>query len=48
MEQFVTQQTGLPSRVAQDPLLAVATGAQICLENLFQWRPALESSDDDA
>ncbi|MEX0936585.1 MAG: rod shape-determining protein [Pirellulales bacterium] len=47
MERFVTQQTGLPSRIAQDPMSAVAAGAQICLENLSQWRSALESSDDD-
>ncbi len=47
MDQFVTQQTALPARVSEDALSAVATGAQICLENLSQWRHWLESSDDD-
>jgi rod shape-determining protein MreB len=47
MDQFIMQQTGLPARVSQDATCAVAKGAQICLENLSQWRSWLESSDDD-
>jgi len=47
IDRFVGQQTGLPARVAPEPLAAVARGMQICLENLDQWRPTLQSSDDD-
>ncbi len=44
---FLGQQTGLPVRLAPEPLLSVAKGARICLEHLHQWRRSLESSDDD-
>lgn len=47
IDRFLAEQTGLPVRVVQEPISAVAKGAQICLEHLDQWRPALESSDDD-
>ncbi len=44
---LVAEQTGLPVRVAPDALAAVAKGTQICLERFSQWRPALQSSDDE-
>jgi rod shape-determining protein MreB len=47
IDRCITDQTGLPTRVAADPLAAVVKGTQICMENLSHWRPALESSDDD-
>jgi rod shape-determining protein MreB len=47
LDRFVTEQTGLPARVAVDALSAVAKGTLICLEHLDQWRKTLESSDDD-
>ena len=47
IDRFVTEQTGLPARVAPEPLTAVAKGTLICLEHLDQWRPTLESSEDD-
>lgn len=47
LDRFITEQTGLPARVAPEPLLAVAKGALVCLEHLDQWRPVLESSEDD-
>jgi len=47
IDRFVTEQTGLPARVADDALSAVAKGTLICLEHLGQWRKTLESSDDD-
>ncbi len=37
----------MPGRVTAEPLLSVAKGAQVCLENLPQWRKLLESSHDD-
>jgi len=47
IDRFITHETGLPVRVAPEPLCAVATGALVCLEHLDTWRSALESSDDD-
>lgn len=47
IDRFIAEQTGLPIRVAPDPLCTVAKGTLICLEHLEQWRPTLESSDDD-
>ena len=47
IDRFIAEQTGLPVRVAPEPLSAVAKGTLICLEHLDQWRSTLESSDDD-
>ena len=47
IDRFISEQTGLPVRLAPEPLFAVAKGTLICLEHLDQWRPSLESSDDD-
>ena len=42
---FISEQTGLPTRVYEDPLGAVASGALACLEHLDRWRGSLESSE---
>ena len=47
LDRYLGEQTGLPTRVATDPLGAVARGTLMCLENLDRWRSSLESSDDD-
>ncbi len=47
LERFIAERTGLPARLAAEPMTAVAKGTLVCLENLEQWRHALESSDDD-
>jgi rod shape-determining protein MreB len=47
LDRYLAEQTGLPVRLAAEPLTAVATGALACLENLERWRATLESSDDD-
>jgi rod shape-determining protein MreB len=47
IDRFIAERTGLPVRVAAEPLVAVAHGALICMEHLDQWRGTLESSDDD-
>ncbi len=47
IDRFVSEQTGLPVRVAPQPRNAVADGMLICLEHLDRWRPTLQSSDDD-
>jgi rod shape-determining protein MreB len=47
IDRYLADHTGLPVRIAPEPLSAVATGTRICLEHLDRWRSALESSDDD-
>jgi rod shape-determining protein MreB len=47
LDRYLSEHTGVPARLAADPLLAVAEGTLICLEHLDQWRPLLASSDDD-
>ena len=47
IDRFLAERTGLPVRIAPEPLTTVARGALICLEHLDQWRPILRSSDED-
>jgi rod shape-determining protein MreB len=47
LDRFMSEQTGLPARLADEPLFTVARGTAICVEHLSQWRSALVSSDDD-
>ncbi len=47
LDDFLSERTGIPTRVATDALSAVAKGSLICLEHLSQWRGSLESNDDD-
>jgi len=47
IDRFIADETGLPVRIAPEPLSTVATGMLICLEHLDRWRSDLESSDDD-
>ena len=47
MDQFVREQTGLPARLAAEPLTAVVRGLLICLEHFEQWRGAMQSGEDD-
>jgi rod shape-determining protein MreB len=47
IDRYVTERTGLPARVAPDPLTAVARGTLICMEHLDRWRTMLQSSDED-
>ena len=47
LDRFIGERTGLPTRVASDPLTACARGTLICLEHLDKWRSTLESSDAD-
>lgn len=47
LDRFLAEQTGLPARMASDPLTAVAQGALVCLEHLDPWRAMLESSDEN-
>jgi rod shape-determining protein MreB len=46
LDRFLSERTGIPVRLAAEPMLAVATGTQICLENLAQWRNFVESGDE--
>jgi rod shape-determining protein MreB and related proteins len=47
LDKVFIEQTGLPVRVAEDPLTCVARGTGICLDHLYEWRPTLESSEND-
>lgn len=47
IDRFIGEQTGLPVRVASDPLTAVARGLLICMEHFQQWRRWLQSSEED-
>jgi len=46
LDRFLSEQTGMPVRLAPDPLTAVVRGAAICLEQLDRWRTMLEPSDE--
>jgi len=48
LDRYLAEHTGLPVRLAPDPLTAVARGTQICLEQLSHWRSALVSMADAA
>ena len=45
-DQYLAEQTGLPTRVTGDPQTTVLTGALACLENLARWKTSLQSSDN--
>jgi rod shape-determining protein MreB len=47
IDRFIAEQTGLPVRVAPEPLFAVVQGALVSLEHFDRWRSHFESSDDD-
>jgi rod shape-determining protein MreB and related proteins len=43
---LLTERTGVTARLADEPTVAVAKGAQICLENIAQWRNFVELGDE--
>lgn len=47
IDRFIGEQTGLPVRVAADPLTAVARGLLVCMEDFRRWRHWMRSSDED-
>ncbi len=47
IDRFINEQTGLPVRVAAEPLTSVAQGLLICMEHFGQWRRWLQSSEED-
>lgn len=47
IDRFINEQTGLPVRVAAEPLTSVAQGLLICMEHFNQWRRWLQSSEED-
>jgi len=48
IDKVIAKQTGLPVRVVDDPLTAVARGTGIFLDNLSAFQSVLESEDDEA
>jgi rod shape-determining protein MreB len=47
MDRFLAEQTGLPVRMAAEPLRTVAKGLLVALEHLEDWATAVQSSDED-
>jgi len=47
IDRYLSEHTGLPTRVCAEPLTAVARGTYICLEHFDRWRSAMQSSDED-
>ena len=47
LDQFFTEQLGIPCRVADDPQTTVVRGAAICLDHLAQWKDSLDAGDRD-
>jgi rod shape-determining protein MreB len=48
LDLLMNEQLGIPARVADDPLTAVARGTAICVEHLAQWRDSLDDGEGDA
>ena len=47
LPELIQQETGLPVRIADDPMLAVARGTAVFLERLDDFKHILESADDE-
>lgn len=47
LDKLLSEQLGIPVRLADDPLTTVVRGSAICLEHLSIWRDSLESLDGD-
>ncbi|NLX12027.1 MAG: rod shape-determining protein [Phycisphaerales bacterium] len=47
LDRILGQSTGLPVRIAEDPLTCVARGTSIFLEHLNEWKETMESDQDD-
>jgi rod shape-determining protein MreB len=47
LDRYLSEQTGLPTRLCAEPLSAVSRGMTICLEHFDRWRPSMQSSDQD-
>lgn len=48
LDRLMNEQLGIPARIADDPLTAVARGTAICVEHLAQWRDSLDDGEGDA
>ncbi len=47
LDKVLSEETGLPARVAEEPVTAVAKGTGVIVENLSLYRQALESGEDE-
>jgi len=47
LDKLLSEQLGIPIRLAEDPLTTVVRGSSICLEHLSIWRDSLESLEGD-
>jgi rod shape-determining protein MreB len=48
LDQIVAKTTGLPVRLAEDPITSVARGTSIFLEHLNEWKETMESGEDES
>ncbi|MBN1394114.1 MAG: rod shape-determining protein [Pirellulales bacterium] len=47
IDRFIGERTGLPVRLAAEPLTAVAKGLAVCMEDFRRWRGWMRSSEED-
>ena len=45
-DRYLAEQTGIPTRLAVDPLTTVVQGALVAIENFERWRPYWQASED--
>jgi rod shape-determining protein MreB len=46
LDQWLTERTGIPAKVAADPMTAVVQGTLVCLEHIDAWESLLETNDE--
>ena len=46
IDKVIAEETGLPTRVAEDPISSVAHGTSLFLEKLDFWKRYLEGDDE--
>ncbi|MFO0973943.1 MAG: rod shape-determining protein [Phycisphaerae bacterium] len=47
LDRVISEATGLPVKIVDDPLSCVARGTSVYLEHLADWKDTLESDEDD-
>lgn len=47
LDRYFSEHTGVPVRLAAEPLATVAKGLLLCMEHFDKWKPAMRSGDDE-